>query len=143
MGMGTKICAPVVGVLACLAGGEALAQDRAQGRAVYELWCAPCHKPLSPEDQFVAGTGVLERKYHGTKPAALEQQADLTPGDLRGADEAFLSSTAGGIMPVSHVDGKPLGSGKPGPLSMQVRALYWEKREAGWKGTGVKDLLTT
>jgi len=71
------------------------------------------------------------------------READLTPPDLRGADEAFLSSTAGGIMPVSHVDGKPLGSGKPGPLSMQVRALYWEKREAGWKGTGVKDLLTT
>ncbi len=69
------------------------------------------------------------------------READLTPGDLRGADEAFLSSTAGGIMPVSHVDGKPLGNGKPGPLGTRVRALYWEKREAGWMGTRVEDLV--
>ncbi len=69
------------------------------------------------------------------------READLGPADLRGADEAFLSSTAGGIMPVSQVDGKPLGSGKPGPLTMRVRALYWEKREAGWMGTRVDDLV--
>ena len=31
------------------------------------------------------------------------------------ADEAFLSSTAGGIMPVTRVGGKPLGDGDPGP----------------------------
>lgn len=69
------------------------------------------------------------------------READLAPADLRGADEAFLSSTAGGIMPVSQVDGKPLGSGKPGPLTMRVRALYWAKREAGWMGTRVDDLV--
>ena len=34
-------------------------------------------------------------------------QADLSPEALRTADEAFLSSTAGGVMPVSRVDGKP------------------------------------
>jgi branched-subunit amino acid aminotransferase/4-amino-4-deoxychorismate lyase len=71
------------------------------------------------------------------------REDDLTPADLREADEAFLSSTAGGIMPVREVDGEPLGSGKPGPLSRRTRALYWEKREAGWLGTRVKDLLAT
>jgi branched-chain amino acid aminotransferase len=70
------------------------------------------------------------------------READLAPDDLRAADEAFLSSTAGGIMPVSRVDGHPLGSGTPGPLSRRLRALYWEKREAGWLGTRVKDLLS-
>jgi branched-chain amino acid aminotransferase len=69
------------------------------------------------------------------------REKDLTPDDLRSAEEAFLSSTAGGVMPVSHVDGRPLGSGKPGPLSHRLRGLYWEKREAGWLGTRVKDLL--
>jgi branched-chain amino acid aminotransferase len=69
------------------------------------------------------------------------RESDLTPQDLRTADEAFLSSTAGGIMPVSRVDGQPLGSGEPGPLSRRIRGLYWEKREAGWLGTRVKDLL--
>lgn len=69
------------------------------------------------------------------------READLAPEALRGADEAFLSSTAGGIMPVSQVNGAPLGSGRPGPLTTRIRSLYWEKREAGWLGTPVEDLL--
>jgi branched-chain amino acid aminotransferase len=67
--------------------------------------------------------------------------ADLLPDALRGADEAFLSSTAGGIMPVTQVDGRPLGNGAPGILTSEIRALYWRKREAGWLSTPVKDLL--
>ncbi|MBI2468224.1 MAG: aminotransferase class IV [Candidatus Rokubacteria bacterium] len=69
------------------------------------------------------------------------READLVPDDLRRADEAFLSSTAGGIMPLARVDGRPLGSGRPGPVSTRLRALYWERREAGWLGTPVKELL--
>ena len=69
------------------------------------------------------------------------QEADLRPDALRTADETFLSSTAGGIMPVTRVDGQPLGTGRPGPLTMRLRRLYWDKREAGWRGTAVKDLL--
>jgi branched-chain amino acid aminotransferase len=68
-------------------------------------------------------------------------QADLAPEALRTADEAFLSSTAGGIMPVARVDGRPLGAGRPGPVTTRFRTLYWERREAGWLGTPVKDLL--
>jgi hypothetical protein len=44
-------------------------------------------------------------------------------------------------MPVAWVDGKPLGAGRPGPLTARFRKLYWEKREAGWRGTAVEDLL--
>ena len=45
---------------------------------------------------------------------------------LRRADEIFLSSTAGGVMPVASLDGEPVGDGGPGPLSMRLRQLYWE-----------------
>ena len=69
------------------------------------------------------------------------REGDLEPEALRRAKEAFLSSTAGGIMPVSQVDGVPLGDGRPGPISAQMRSLYWERREAGWLGTRVADLL--
>jgi branched-chain amino acid aminotransferase len=57
---------------------------------------------------------------------------------LLGADEAFLTSTAGGIMPVNSVDGHVLG-GEPGPGAVTTRLhnLYWEKRWAGWQGTAV------
>ena len=70
------------------------------------------------------------------------EEADLGVDDLRYADEAFLSSTAGGVMPVASVDGQPLGHGPgPGPLSRQLRAEYWARRDAGWHGTAVSSIL--
>jgi branched-chain amino acid aminotransferase len=58
--------------------------------------------------------------------------AKVSPEDLQNADEVFLSSTAGGIMPVSSVDKHAIGDGKPGPTTTRLRSLYWSKREAGW-----------
>ena len=70
-------------------------------------------------------------------------EADLFPDDLRDADEAFLSSTAGGIMPVATVDGAPLAHGTgPGPITMRLRTEYWARREAGWHATPVTNLLS-
>ena len=63
--------------------------------------------------------------------------ARITPEALRDADEVFLSSTAGGIMPVSRIDDRILGNGRPGPLSTRLRDLYWRKHEQGWHGTPV------
>jgi branched-chain amino acid aminotransferase len=45
------------------------------------------------------------------------------PGDLRGADEAFLTGSIRGVSPIVRVDGKPLGSGRPGPMTKRVAAL--------------------
>jgi mono/diheme cytochrome c family protein len=47
----------------------------ADGKPVYEKWCAPCHAagPGHP------GTTALAALYKGAKPAALEERADLTP----------------------------------------------------------------
>ncbi|HYK94296.1 MAG TPA: aminotransferase class IV [Candidatus Dormibacteraeota bacterium] len=46
----------------------------------------------------------------------------LTTADLAGADEAFLCSSVAGILPVTRVDGAPIGSGLPGPRTQQARA---------------------
>lgn len=49
----------------------------------------------------------------------------VTADQLRDADAAFLTSAAGGIMPVSLVDGTPLGGrNSPGPLAAQLHNLY-------------------
>ena len=61
----------------------------------------------------------------------------VTPEELRGADEVFLSSTAGGIMPIVRVDGRVLANGRPGPLSLRLKELYWRKHEEGWHATPV------
>ena len=61
----------------------------------------------------------------------------ITPDRLRDADEVFISSTAGGVMPVSRVDERIFGNGRPGPLTTRIRDLYWSKHEAGWHATPV------
>lgn len=54
------------------------------------------------------------------------------------ADEAFMTSTAGGIMPVNSVDGKVLGGvSGPGEFSCKLSNRYWEKRWDGWLGIPV------
>ncbi len=62
---------------------------------------------------------------------------DIPVEHLINADEVFLSSTAGGIIPVTTVNGHVVGNGKPGPTYEQLKVLYWEKRESGWHGTPV------
>ncbi|MDQ3361782.1 MAG: aminotransferase class IV [Actinomycetota bacterium] len=55
----------------------------------------------------------------------LEQRA-IPAGEMRRAEEAFVTSTAGGIIPVTEVDGKAVGGGKPGPVTSRLREAYWE-----------------
>jgi len=51
------------------------------------------------------------------------------------ADEAFLTSTAGGIMPIAFVNEQALGGRNgPGELTTQLHNLYWQKRWNGWLG---------
>jgi branched-chain amino acid aminotransferase len=45
---------------------------------------------------------------------------------VREADEVFVTSTAGGIMPVTKVDGAPVGDGTPGSVTLRLRDAYWE-----------------
>ena len=49
--------------------------------------------------------------------------------ELRSADEVFISSTAGGIIPVTTVDGEAIGDGEPGPVTLRLRDAYWNLHE--------------
>ena len=42
---------------------------------------------------------------------------DLTKHDLYTADEMFLTGTAAEVIPVTQVDGRPVGEGSPGPIT--------------------------
>jgi branched-chain amino acid aminotransferase len=53
----------------------------------------------------------------------------VTADALRAADEIFLTSTAGGIMPVTRIDGQAIGNGEPGPTTGRLTALYWGKHD--------------
>ena len=51
------------------------------------------------------------------------RQDHLTPSDLFVADEAFLASSVAGIVPITSVDGRPIGAGTPGVCTLRLRAL--------------------
>lgn len=44
----------------------------------------------------------------------------ITKSDLYSADEVFLTSTTSEVTPVVTVDGKQIGTGKPGPISAKI-----------------------
>jgi branched-chain amino acid aminotransferase len=52
---------------------------------------------------------------------------------LHDADEIFLTSTAGGIMPVRTIDGTGIGSSVPGPVTKRIHDRYWrEHQDSEW-----------
>ncbi len=89
------------------------------------------------------GRGVLPGITRRTvaelcREIGVETEVGEVPAEaLRHADEAFISSTAGGIMPVTKVDGGAMGDGAPGPLTTRIHDLYCAKKVAGWHATPI------
>lgn len=50
---------------------------------------------------------------------------DVSVEALKAANEVFVTSTAGGVMPVTRIDGQPIGSGEVGALSKRFMKEYW------------------
>jgi branched-chain amino acid aminotransferase len=61
----------------------------------------------------------------------------VAPDQLRTAEEVFITSTAGGILPVTRIDHRPVGDGEPGPVTTRLKNLYWQRHDEGWQGTAI------
>jgi branched-subunit amino acid aminotransferase/4-amino-4-deoxychorismate lyase len=81
------------------------------------------------------GRGVLEGITRLTvldiaAELGIEARVGFVPvSTLYAADEIFLTSTAGGVMPVSQLDGRPVGDGGVGELTTRIRQTYWDWHE--------------
>ncbi len=53
------------------------------------------------------------------------------PAEALKAKEAFLTSTTSWALPITKIDGKPVGDGKPGPITLRLRQLYAQALEKG------------
>ncbi|MHC4391318.1 MAG: aminotransferase class IV [Planctomycetota bacterium] len=51
------------------------------------------------------------------------REGSYNPGDLRAADEAFITSTTRGIMPVRSLDGQPIGGVGQRPVTARLSAI--------------------
>jgi branched-chain amino acid aminotransferase len=90
---------------------------------------------------FVVAAGVLGTPSTAACPEGITRQTvlDLAAGagltcavgdysltQLYAADEMFVTGTMGGLTPVLALDGRPIGAGKPGPVTAQLTELFAE-----------------
>ena len=57
------------------------------------------------------------------------QEVMATRDQLYAADEVFMTGTAAEVTPVSEIDYRPIGSGRAGPVSLELRRRYLEAVE--------------
>jgi branched-chain amino acid aminotransferase len=97
----------------------------------------------TPEDNVLEGrTRAAVHEICVEEGVAFEFRR-VEPEELAGADEVLATTTAGGVMPVTAIDSRPVGDGRPGPITLMLQQRYWARRAAGWHGTRVDDLLPT
>ncbi len=78
----------------------------------------------SPQDGALGGITrgvILELAGEARIPAA---ESRLTRYDLYTADEAFVTGTGAELMPVTTADGRPIGDGKPGPITQRLTEAF-------------------
>ncbi len=71
--------------------------------------------------------GVVLRLARAAGVAA--EEAPLRPEDLEGADEVFITSTVREIVPVARLGDRPVGAGRPGPVTRRLHDAF--RRRAG------------
>ena len=58
------------------------------------------------------------------------RETDFTLAETWSADEAFVTGTLGGVTPVTKIDGRIVGDGKPGSATRTLSTWYLEAVEA-------------
>ena len=71
--------------------------------------------------------GITRRSViDAAKTLGYEVRVETVPVEMAyTCDEIFMSTTAGGIMPITTLDDKPVKDGKVGPISKAIWDEYW------------------
>jgi D-alanine transaminase len=69
---------------------------------------------------------VLELAGRHGMPYAVRE---ISEAEVRTADELWMTSSTKEILPITTLDGKPVGNGKPGPAARQMYAWYCAFRD--------------
>lgn len=121
-----------MGLLGALdAGGDTVVLSDAAGNVVegpgFNVFCVNAEGAIVTPAEGVL-EGVTRRTViEMTQALSLPLQVRALPAsELRGAREAFLSTSGGGVLPVTRVDGRPVGDGAVGPVVRQLVQTYWD-----------------
>ena len=91
----------------------------------------------------LAGVGQAVVHELADEAGIAYREADIRPGDVLQADEAFTSSTPYCLMPVVRLNGRAIGNGKPGPVFAQLvgawSALVGVDLMSIWRGVADRE----
>ena len=79
----------------------------------------------SPQDGALEGITRGAIVELAAEAGIAAEQRHLTRYDVYTADECFLTGTGAEVMPVVEVDGRRIGTGKPGPLAQQLADAFY------------------
>ena len=80
---------------------------------------------------FTPDAGMLEGISRRTvieiaRSLGMQMELRSVPAaELRAADEVFMSTSGGGVLPVTKVDAQAIGNGEPGPVTRRLVESYW------------------
>ncbi len=119
-----------MGLLGALdAGADTVLLSDAAGNVVegpgFNIFAVRGGRLVTPAEGVLEGvTRRTVIEMAATLGLPVEERA-LPSAELRAADEAFLSTSGGGVLPVTRVDGQTIGSGVPGPVTQRLVDTYW------------------
>ena len=80
---------------------------------------------------YTGDTGMCDAVIDLARDAGIPvQERPFTPDEAKAATEAFISSATNFVLPVVRIDDAAIGDGKPGPVTLRLRAAYLESRLA-------------
>ena len=103
----------------------------------FNVFCVRDGRVTTPHGTVLEGITRLTVRELCAELGIQYAHARITPDELRDADEVFLSSTAGGVLPISRVDDRVLSNGRPGPITTRIRERYWQWHAEGRHATPV------
>lgn len=121
-----------------------LAKQAAREAGAYEAWLVETDGTVtegsSTNAWILTADGVLVTRPRSTsilpgitrgQVLKLAQEAQIrleertfTLEEAKNAREAFMSSASALVLPITKIDGQPVGDGIPGPLAKRLRELY-------------------
>src|SRR6185437_3855061 len=107
----------------------------------FNVWVVRDNALVTPADNLLEGITRRTVFDLAEELGVDAKTANLVAEELAEANEAFLSTTAGGIISITRVNDRPLSNGAPGLMTTKIQHRYWERRQAGWHGTSVNSLI--
>jgi D-alanine transaminase len=128
-----------------------LAKQQAREAGAFEAWFVDrdglVTEGSSTNAWIVDAKGVLRTRQLGPQILPGITRAEILPlcrqlgievderpftvDEAKGAREAFLTAASIGVMPVTTVDERKIGTGAPGPVSIALGTTYWNSRSDG------------